>query len=121
MGFLKSSGFIGLIWGLWHLPIILMGHNYPHHPYFGIVIMCLFTLSVSPLFTYVRVKTKSVLGPSMLHGMINPTGPMYLLFIANGNELYSSIAGWAGVIAGIILTICIFLFDEKFVTEYTGL
>jgi membrane protease YdiL (CAAX protease family) len=118
MGFLKASAFIGLVWGIWHFPAILMGHNYPHHPYLGILMMCLFTMAVSPLFTYVRIKTKSILGPCMLHGMINATGAMYALYIANGNELYSFVAGWAGIIAGIALTICIFLFDKKFVTEY---
>ncbi len=25
-------------------PVILMGHNYPHHPYEGILMMCLFTI-----------------------------------------------------------------------------
>jgi membrane protease YdiL (CAAX protease family) len=118
MGFLKASGFIGLVWGIWHFPIILMGHNYPHHPYLGILMMCLFTISISPIFTYVRIKTKSILGSCMLHGMINATGAMYALYIANGNELYSSIAGWAGIIAGIVLTICILLLDKKFVMEY---
>ena len=119
MGFLKASGFIGLVWGIWHFPVILMGHNYPHHPYLGIVMMCLFTIAISPLFTYVRVKTKSILGPCMLHGMINATGAMYSLYIANGNELYSSIAGWAGIIAGIVLTFCILFFDKKLVSEYS--
>jgi membrane protease YdiL (CAAX protease family) len=118
MGFLKASAFIGLVWGIWHFPVILMGHNYPHHPYLGILMMCLFTISVSPLFTYVRVKTKSILGSCMLHGMLNATGGMYLLYISNRNELYSFVAGWAGIIAGIILTICILLFDKKIVTEY---
>jgi membrane protease YdiL (CAAX protease family) len=118
MGFLKASGFIGLVWGIWHFPVILMGHNYPHHPYLGILMMCLFTITISPIFTYVRIKTKSILGSCMLHGMINATGAMYALYIANGNELYSSIAGWAGIIAGIVLTICIFFLDKKFVTEY---
>jgi len=118
MGFLKASAFIGLLWGIWHLPAILMGHNYPHHPYLGILMMCLFTVSISPIFTYVRVKTKSILGPCMLHGMINATGAMYVLYISNGNELYSSIAGWAGIIVGIVLTICILLLDKKIVTEY---
>lgn len=118
MGFLKASGFIGFVWGIWHFPIILMGHNYPHHPYSGVLMMCLFTISMSPLFTYVRVKTKSILGSCMLHGMINATGAMYALYTANGNELYTSIAGWAGIIAGIVLTICIFLLDKKFVMEY---
>lgn len=118
MGFLKSSVFIGLVWGLWHAPVILMGHNYPHHPYFGIVMMCLFTLSVSPLFTYLRIKTKSIVGPCILHGMINATGAMYALYTSHGNELYTSVAGWAGIIAGIILTACIFLFDKQFVKEF---
>ena len=118
MGFLNASGFIGLVWGIWHFPVILMGHNYPHHPYLGILMMCLFTVSISPLFAYVRVKTKSILGSCMLHGMINATGAMYALYIANANELYSSIAGWAGISAGIVLTIFIFLFDKKFVTAY---
>jgi|SRR6185436_18403185 len=118
MGFLKASVFIGLVWGIWHFPVILMGHNYPHHPYFGILMMCLFTISLSPLFTYIRIKTKSILGSCMLHGMLNATGAMYALYIANGNELYSSVAGWAGIIAGILLTICILLLDKKFVMEY---
>ena len=54
----------------------------------------------------------------MLHGMLNATGAMYILYIANRNELYSSVAGWAGIIAGIVLTICIFFLDKTFVAEY---
>jgi membrane protease YdiL (CAAX protease family) len=118
LGFLKANIFIGLVWGIWHLPIILMGHNYPNHPYVGIIMMCLFTLSIAPLFAYVRLKTKSILGSCMLHGMINATGGMYILFIAGRNELYSSIAGWAGIIAGTILSIGIFVLDKKLVREY---
>lgn len=119
LGFLKANGFIGLVWGIWHFPIILMGHNYPHHPYLGIFMMILFTISISPLFAYARLKTKSILGACMMHGMLNASGVLYALYIANGNELYSFIAGWAGIIAGIVLTICILLFDKKFVTEYS--
>jgi membrane protease YdiL (CAAX protease family) len=118
LGFLKANGFIGLVWGIWHFPVILMGHNYPHHPYLGIIMMTLFTLSISPLFAYIRLKTKSILGACMMHGMINASGALYGLYIANGNELYSSVAGWAGIITGIILTICILLFDTKFITDY---
>ena len=118
MGFLKASAFIGLVWGIWHFPIILMGHNYPNHPFLGILMMCLFTIALSPLFTYVRIKTKSILGSCMLHGMINATGVMYALYITNGNGLYSFIAGWAGVIAGVVLTICILHFDKNLEREY---
>ena len=118
LGFLKSNVFIGTVWGLWHLPIILMGHNYPHHPYFGIIMMCLMTIALSPAFAYVRFKTKSILGPCLLHGMINATAAIFALFIVNGNELYSSIAGWAGVIAGVIIAFGIYVFDKPFVRDY---
>ncbi|MBL7850855.1 MAG: CPBP family intramembrane metalloprotease [Cyclobacteriaceae bacterium] len=118
LGFLGSSGFIGLVWGVWHFPIILMGHNYPHHPYLGILMMTLFTLSISPLFAYVRLKTGSILGACMMHGMLNASGALYALYVANGNELYSSVAGWAGICAGSILTFLIIRLDKKFVAEY---
>jgi hypothetical protein len=42
------------------------------------------------------------------------------MFVADGNELYSSIAGWAGIIAGVVLTIVIVLFDKKFIAEYSS-
>jgi len=118
LGFFRSNAFVGFVWGIWHLPIILMGHNYPHHPYLGIVMMCLFTISLAPIFAYVRIKTKSILGSCMLHGMVNATGAFYILYIANWNELYSWIAGWAGIISALVVTICISLFDKKFVKEY---
>ncbi len=118
MGFLTSSLFIGIVWGLWHAPIILMGHNYPSNPIAGIGMMCLFTTALCPIFAYARLKTISILGPCMLHGMINSTAAIYTLFIVNKNEFYSSIAGWAGVIAGIIFCIGIYVFDGKFVKEF---
>jgi membrane protease YdiL (CAAX protease family) len=119
LGYLKSNIFIGITWGLWHLPIILMGHNYPNHPYLGIIMMCLMTTALAPVFAYVRLKTKSILGACMLHGMINATGALFALYIANSNELFSSISGFAGVIACFILTICIYIFDKQFVTNYS--
>ena len=39
MQFWKASLFIGLIWGIWHAPLILMGHNYPQHTQLGILMM----------------------------------------------------------------------------------
>jgi len=30
---------IGVVWGLWHFPAILLGHNYPHYPILGAFIL----------------------------------------------------------------------------------
>jgi uncharacterized protein len=119
LGFIPSCLFIGLVWGIWHAPIILMGHNYPSNPIAGVGMMCLFTIGLCPIFAYARLKTQSILGPSMLHGMINSTAAIYLLFIINKNEFCSSIAGWSGVIAGTLFCIGIYLFDKKFVKEFS--
>lgn len=42
MNFWKSSAIIGLIWGIWHAPVILQGHNYPQHPVVGVLMMVIF-------------------------------------------------------------------------------
>lgn len=121
LGFIRSALLIGLVWGLWHLPIILMGHNYPSNPYAGVLMMCVFTISLCPLFAYVRLKTKTILGPCLLHGMINATGALFVLYVANGNDFFSSIAGWAGVLSGLLIGVLIYVLDKPFVRQYSNL
>ncbi|MBD2769906.1 CPBP family intramembrane metalloprotease [Hymenobacter sp. BT664] len=119
LGFVRSNLLIGITWGVWHLPIIIAGHNYPHHSYTGILMMCIFTVAISPVFAYVRLKMKSIVGPCMLHGMINASGSILTLYVVHANELFSSIAGWAGVIAGLLLTTSIYVFDGSFIKSYS--
>src|SRR4051812_546340 len=49
LGFWRSSFLIGLFWGVWHLPIIVNGYNYPGHPIVGPLMMTLLTILLSPL------------------------------------------------------------------------
>lgn len=35
---LSASLIIGIVWGLWHFPLILIGHNYPQHPIVGVLL-----------------------------------------------------------------------------------
>ncbi len=66
-GFLRSNLFIGVVWGLWHAPIISQGHNYPGHPIAGIFMMTLFTTTLSFPMAYCRFKSRTILGPSAFH------------------------------------------------------
>ena len=36
LGFWRSSFAIGFFWGLWHLPMIVNGYNYPGYPILGL-------------------------------------------------------------------------------------
>ena len=117
-GLLKSNLFIGVVWGLWHAPIILQGHNYPGHPLAGIFMMTLFTTSLSFPMAYCRFKSKTILGPSALHGMFNPLGMLTAFFVIGANPLYGFVAGIAGIAVILLLTVGICFFDKKFIRDY---
>ena len=65
----------GAIWGLWHAPIIAMGHNYgtgyPFYPWGGILAMIAFCLFIGSFFSYLVIRTKSVLPAAIGHGALN--------------------------------------------------
>jgi len=120
-GFLRSNLFIGVVWGLWHAPIIVQGHNYPGHPVAGIFMMTLFTTAFSFPMAYCRLKTRTILGPSALHGMFNPLGALTVFFVVGANPLFGFVAGVAGIAVILLLTISICLFDKKFIRDYQTL
>jgi len=90
----------GVIWGLWHAPLILLGHNYDNYPFIGIGMMVLLCISLSYPMEWIRQQSKSVLGPAIFHGSINAVAGLSILFCKDGNELIGSIPGLAGVLAG---------------------
>src|SRR5437016_5587770 len=117
-GVLRSNLFIGVVWGLWHAPIIAQGHNYPGHPVAGIFMMTVFTTSLSFPMAYCRFKSRTILGPSALHGMINPLGVLTVFFVVGANPLFGFVAGIAGIAVTLLLTVGICLFDKKFIRDY---
>lgn len=111
IGFWKSSVIIGLTWGVWHAPIILQGHNYPQHPQIGVLMMTIFTLFLSPIFSYITIKSKSVIAAAIMHGTLNATAGIPVLLTKGGNDLTTGISGLAGLIALIVIMICLFAYD----------
>ncbi len=116
MGFWKSSALIGLIWGIWHAPLIMLGLNYPDHPQVGVLMMVIWVMVISPLFSYIRLKARSVIASSVFHGTINAVPLLAILLIAGGNDLTVGIMGLAGIIVFALADICLFVFD-RFLTK----
>jgi membrane protease YdiL (CAAX protease family) len=69
--FIRATLLIGFIWGFWHAPIILMGHNFPQHPQWGVLFMIIFCMLYTFLLIYISIKAKSVIAASVMHGSIN--------------------------------------------------
>jgi uncharacterized protein len=115
--FAKSSLFIGVVWGLWHTPLILMGHNYPEHPLPGVFMMLLLCLLLSPFFSYIRLKSKSTVAAAIVHGTFNAVAGLPLLLIKGGNDLTVGVMGAAGMAALVLIDAGILVYDRVFAEE----
>jgi membrane protease YdiL (CAAX protease family) len=120
----RSSAIIGLVWGIWHFPLILLGQNYPQHPVAGVFMMILFSILLSPIFGYVRLKSKSVIAAAVIHGSLNGTAGLSIMVVKGGTDLIVGVTGAAGLAVLIIVNLCIFVFDRsirgKTVNEMIG-
>lgn len=117
VGFWRSSVIIGVIWGVWHAPIILQGYNYPEHPVLGVAMMTVFTLLLSPIFSYVRIKARSVIAAAIIHGALNGTFGIPIMVIQGGNDLTVGGTGLAGFIALALANIALVVFDRFWAKE----
>jgi membrane protease YdiL (CAAX protease family) len=111
MGFWKSSLLIGFIWGVWHFPIILQGHNYPQHPIAGVFMMTAWCMLLGPIFSYIRLRAKSVIAAAIIHGSMNASGGLAILLLRGGNDLTIGMTGLAGFIVVILASIALIVYD----------
>ncbi len=90
----------GLVWGIWHAPLILMGHNFPRHPVAGVFVMMGTTVLLGIVFAWLRLEGGSVFLPTIAHASFNvpSTKPLLFLDIPDAT-LYSNfgIMGWVGM------------------------
>ncbi|OHW63521.1 CAAX amino terminal protease self- immunity [Andreesenia angusta] len=109
MGFWKMTFTTGAIWGIWHAPLVLQGHNYPEYPVLGVFLMTIWCILLSPVFSLVRIKSKSVLTAGIAHGTLNGLAGASIIYIEGGHPLLNGIIGLSGFIALVIVDILIWM------------
>lgn len=83
----------GIIWGLWHAPLTLAGHNfgtgYDFYPWGGILTMCVMCTLMNAFLTLLTERTKSIYPASFCH-MINNNlgGSVFVVFF--GSEAFAA-------------------------------
>ena len=71
-GNLKGFVAIGCVWGLWHLPAILQGHNYPEYPILGgFILMPLLCTLFSIVFGIAMDRRRVIWIAVVFHGALN--------------------------------------------------
>ncbi len=94
----------GVIWGLWHLPLTMMGHNYgvgyPGFPVTGIITMCIFCVIIGISFAYITIRTGSVWPAVIAHGSLNGFASIGIYFTKDGGNPFVG-PSVTGIIGGI--------------------
>ena len=111
--FWTAALFIGFVWGIWHFPLILMGHNYPNEPYWGVLLMVAFCVLVGIIELYFVLKTKSMIVAAVMHGTINAVSGMTIYFTLGGNDFLNGMVGLSGFIVMALVIVCLWIYDHS--------
>jgi membrane protease YdiL (CAAX protease family) len=113
---LPVSLIIGGVWGLWHFPLILIGHNYPQHPVIGVGMMIVFCILLTPVMIYIVIKSKSVITAAIFHGSLNAIAGIGILYLVGGNDLTNGTTGLAGFVVMLLINLLFYIYD-KYITK----
>jgi membrane protease YdiL (CAAX protease family) len=114
LGFYPSSLLTGLVWGVWHAPLVLQGLNYPQHPRAGVALMTAWCVLLAPLFRYVRVRSRSVIAASVLHGSLNGCAGLAIMVVRGGSDLIQGMTGLSGFVVLAAANAALFAYDRIF-------
>ena len=113
VAFWRRALLIGVIWGAWHAPVILMGHNYPAHPVLGVFMMIAFTTLLAAPFELIRERGNSVVAASVLHGSINATAGLAIVFLRGGSDLLVGVTGLVGFLVLAVVNVGVYLVRRR--------
>jgi membrane protease YdiL (CAAX protease family) len=112
LGFWRLSLLTGVVWGLWHTPLVWLGLQFPEAPLAGILTLTAATVALSPVYTYLTVRAGSVLAPILLHGSF-VLGGFTGVFLAGGSDLVVSSFGLVGIVAALLGTAACVAHDRR--------
>lgn len=111
LGFRRAMLLMGVIWGVWHWPVIAMGYNYgtdyPGYPWLGPLAMVWFTLVVGTVLGWSVLRGRSVWPAVIGHGALNGiAGGAALFLTGEPNTLLGPLpVGFIGGIAWSVMAL----------------
>ena len=99
---------MGVIWGVWHWPVIMMGHNYgldyPGAPFLGPIAMVWFSLFAGTLLGWLTYRARSVWPAVIGHAAINGMANLGVIFLqGDPNPLLGPVP--VGLVGGVGFTL----------------
>lgn len=98
---------VGIIWGVWHAPLLLLGYNYPTlAPGLRLVWMSVFCIELTAILGWVRQRARSVWPAAIGHGTVNAALGSLAVMLGASPDLRTAagtLMGWAGWPVGLAL------------------
>lgn len=95
----------GLVWGVWHAPLTLLGHNFGLYDLRGVLVMTIGCVCWGVFFGWLRLRSGSVWPAALAHGSLNAAGGMFLLLAAAEPPFELWLVNPLGVSGWIVLAI----------------
>jgi membrane protease YdiL (CAAX protease family) len=90
LGRIRGIFLLGVIWGVWHWPIIWMGYNYPGQPVIGSIAMTLVCIILAYILGYAVLKSKGVWTAAYLHALSNQSLSFFMLMVFKPDNILLS-------------------------------
>lgn len=106
LGGISAAIITGVVWGLWHAPVIALdGYNYPGHPWLGVVMMVVFTVPLSMIFAWLRFRSGSVWPSTLAHAAFNAQAGFAFILLSPADPLLRAPIGIIGLVPMIVFAI----------------
>ena len=104
LGRLRAYVLLGIIWGLWHLPLILIGFTYPGQPVLGIVAFMALTITLGIYINELTLRHRSSILAGWVHGVFNSQKlGIWAVLFPTINPLIGGFAGVVGIVVWLLL------------------
>lgn len=113
LGAFWANVITGVLWGLWHAPLILLGFNYGDYGRIGTAFMVALCIPFSFLLWRAREVTGSLLAPAVLHGAFNGVAGVFLVLLVDSNPLIAAPVGLIGAGAFAVVAALFWLLTRK--------
>lgn len=114
IGKMRGILLVGVIWGLWHTPLILMGHNYPGYPLLGTLLTTVYSITLAFILGYAVLKSGSIWLAAFLHALNNQVVAFLTLAVYSPDDpVYSFGIGLYGIVLLVIIVGALLVFDRK--------
>jgi membrane protease YdiL (CAAX protease family) len=108
LGRVRGVFLLGVIWGIWHWPVIWMGYNYPGQPVFGSLAMVVWCVLLAYFLAYAVFKSKGIWTAAYLHALNNQALSFFMMtLVMPTSMLFSFGMGLPGLALGTVIVLLI--------------